>query len=296
MSNLDLTTLFYKVDNFCKEFEPEWFKLLLQSKAQQRNRQHRLNLSEIMTIVIAFHYSGMRTFKDFYLLLPTYDRGAFPGLLSYSRFITVMKICLLPLFAFVKYHQDECTGISFIDATPIVVCHNKRISSHKVFDGIAKRGKSSMGWFFGFKLHIVVNHFGGLLAFKLTAGNVHDITVVEELSQSIFGKLFGDKGYISAKLFEKLLSQGVQLITKMRANMKGKLMPLVDKILLKKRSLVESVYHQMKDVFYVEHTRHRNPINFLVNMLSGLAAYCLYENKPKIRLDWTPSTPILGAP
>jgi hypothetical protein len=188
--------------------------------------------------------------------------------------------------------KGQCTGISIIDSTPIVVCHNKRIHSHQVFESLAKRGKSSMGWFFGFKLHIVINHLGELLAFKMTPGNTSDLKSVEPLSNGLFGKLFGDKGYISQSLFNKLLAKGLHLVTQIRSNMKNKLMNLTDRMMLRKRSLVESVFHIFKDVLTMEHTRHRSPINFMVNMASGLAAYCLSDSKPKMKF----ASSLIGQP
>lgn len=286
MSTIDWIKLFCDVDDFCKKFEPKWHKTLLHCSVKKRDRHSGLCLSEIMTILIAFHYSNLRSFKHFYLLLLMTHRTAFPGLVSYPQFVTLMKSALIPLMAFLKFKTGNCTGISIIDATPIVVCHNKRIYNHKVFAGLAKIGKSTMGWFFGFKLHIIINELGELLAFKLTPGNVDDRSVVGAMSAGLIGKLFGDKGYISSKLFKELLRRGLHLVTQIRSNMKNKLMPLMDRLILRKRSLIETVYHQLKDVMQVEHTRHRSPINFIVNMLSGLAAYTLYENKPKMRFNF----------
>src|SRR5262249_677925 len=145
-----------------------------------------------------------------------HHRDAFPGLVSYSQFVTLMKTALIPLMAFLKFQTGDCTGISIVDATPIVVCHNKRIHNHKVFDGLAKVGKSTMGWFFGFKLHLIINELGEMLAFKLTPGNVDDRSVVGEMSSKLIGKLFGDKGYISSKLFKELLKRGLHLVTQIR--------------------------------------------------------------------------------
>jgi hypothetical protein len=199
--------------------------------------------------------------------------------------VEISKKALVPLYAFIEVSKGECTGLSIIDSTPIIVCHNKRIFNHKVFDGIAKRGKSTMGWFFGFKLHIVINHKGELLAFKMTSGNVNDTKVVEPLSKNLFGKLFGDKGYINQDLFRTLLSKGLQLVTPIRKKMKNKLMDYTDRLILRKRSLVESVFHTFKDIFTIEHTRHRSPWNFIVNILGGLSAYCLSPNKPKMSFN-----------
>ena len=176
-------------------------------------------------------------------------------------------------------------GISFVDSTPLKVCHNKRIPRHRVFEGLAERGKTSMGWFFGFKLHLVVNDRGELLSFALTPGNVDDRKPVPEMARGLFGKLFGDRGYISQKLFDQLMETGLQLITSIRRNMKGRLMLLEDKLMLRKRSIIETINDQLKNISQIEHTRHRSVDNFFVNVVAGLIAYCHKEKKPALNLS-----------
>ena len=200
-----------------------------------------------------------------------------------------MQGALIPLCSFLEFSKGECTGLSIIDSTPIIVCHNKRIFDHKVFDGIAKRGKSTMGWFFGFKLHIIINQMGELLAFKLTPGNMSDSKMIEPLAEGLFGKIFGDKGYLNQKLFKKMLKKGIQIVTQIRSNMKNKLMDYADRIILRKRSLVESVFHIFKDILNMDHTRHRSPTNFMTNLVAGLAAYCLSDRKPRMRMEYNTS-------
>lgn len=142
-----------------------------------------------------------------------------------------------------------------------------------------------MGWFFGFKLHLVINECGELLAVQLTPGNTDDRRPVTEMAKRLFGKLFGDKGYISSDLFDQLWNGGLQLVTHIRHNMKNALMPLIDKILLRKRSLIETVNDQLKNISQVEHTRHRSPVNFMVNLIAGLIAYTHQPKKPSLRLS-----------
>jgi hypothetical protein len=294
MNSDNLITTFCKIDDFCIKFEPEWLATLLSPNSGKRARRSDLSLSEIMTILIYFHSSGMKTFKQFYIVLLTGFRHLFPSLVSYSRFVELMPTALIPLCAFLEYSKGDCTGLSIIDSTPFIVCHNKRIFDHRVFNGIAKRGKSTMGWFFGFKLHIIINQMGELLAFKLTPGNVSDSKMIEPLSEGLFGKLFGDKGYLNQKLFRKMLKKGLQIVTQIRANMKNKLMDYTDRITLRKRSLVESVFHVFKDILNMDHTRHRSPVNFMTNLVAGLAAYCLSDKKPRMRMEYaTSGEPVL---
>jgi hypothetical protein len=281
----NLITIFCNIDDFCIKFEPDWHATLLSNQIGKRDRKSNLRLSEVMTILIYFHLSGMKTFKQYYLLLQNGFKHLFPSLVSYSRFVELIPSALIPLCSFLEFSKGECTGLSIIDSTPIIVCHNKRIFDHKVFDGIAKRGKSTMGYFFGFKLHIIINQNGELLAFKLTPGNVSDSKMLEPLSKNLFGKLFGDKGYLNQKAFKKLLKKGLQLVTQIRSNMKNKLMDYADRITLRKRSLVESVFHIFKDILNIEHTRHRSSINFMTNLVAGLAAYSLSDKKPRMRME-----------
>jgi len=236
-----------------------------------------------LTILIAFHGSGYKTFKEFYTLcVKPHWRNAFPSLVSYNRFVELSRWALMLLCCYLYTRTGEVTGISFIDSTPIEVCHTKRATSHKVFKGHVTWGKNSIGWFYGFKLHLIINDLGELLAFKLTPANVDDRKPVPDLTKNLIGKLFGDRGYISQALFEDLHQRGLQLITRYKKNMKNKLVPLIDKILLRKRAVIESVNDFLKNICQIEHTRHRSVFNFLANLLAGLVAYTYLEKKPSL--------------
>ena len=281
----DLTTLYCSIDDFWKEFKEEWNEHLLSSGQSKRGPQPMMSPSEMMTLVILFHQSGYRTFKHFYLYAEQHLRSYFPQLLSYPRFTYTMKGLFIPLFAYLLHRRGDCTGISFIDSTSIRVCHNKRIPRNRVFHSLAKRGKTTAGWFYGFKLHLIISDRGEILAFQLTQGHVSDVSVVESLSKHITGKLFGDKGYISSSLAHNLLKRGLDLFTTIRSNMKQKLISLKDKILLRKRSIIETVNDQLKNISQIEHTRHRSPQNFLINLLAGLAAYSHQQKKPSLKIE-----------
>jgi hypothetical protein len=285
VSHLDVTQIFCDVDDFCQRFEQLWQQQpQLPSISGEKRSRSRVHLSEVMTIVIAFHGSGYRTFKDFYTLqvLPHWRR-AFPTLVSYNRFVELMPWSLMLLCCSLYTRLGEMTGISFIDSTPLKVCHPKRAHSHRVFAATAAWGKSSMGWYYGFKLHLLINECGELLAFQVTPANVDDRTPVPELTQGIIGKLFGDRGYISQALFEQLWQRGLQLVTKIKKK-KNYLMPLLDKVLLRKRAVIESVNDQLKNIAQIEHSRHRSPLNFMVNLIAGLVAYTYQSSRPALDL------------
>lgn len=282
---MSLLELFCDVDDFLRAFAPQWKASQLQA-GKQRERAGRLCASEVMTILIHFHQSHYRTFKAYYTEhVQVHLTREFPQLVSYSRFVALIPGVMVPMLAYLQSRFGACTGISFIDSTSLEVCDPKRISQHRVFAADARRGKTSMGWFFGFKLHLAVNDCGELLACCLTPGNVDDRMPVVGMVKRLRGKLFGDRGYISAPLAQLLFEQGLQLITKLRKNMKDHLMHLSDKLLLRKRAIIEAIIDQLKNISQIEHSRHRSPVNFVVHLLAGLIAYSHQEKKPGLHLD-----------
>jgi len=281
---MSLLELFVSVDDFCQIFLPVWEQKLMADGSKKRRRTGQLSISEIMTIIIYFHQSRYRNFKAYYTeYVCKHLCSEFPNLVSYERFVILMPSALGPLSAYLKSLYGSCSGLSFIDSTALEVCDNHRIHQHKVFFGLAERGKGSMGWFYGLKLHLVINDRGEILACQITPGNVDDRKPVPVLCKRLFGKLIADRGYISQPLFEQLLDTfNVQLITRLKKNMKNRLMPLIDKLLLRKRAIIESVVDQLKNISQIEHTRHRSPTNAFVNILAGLIAYCHQPKKPSL--------------
>jgi len=286
-----IVTIYCDVDEFCKAFKKYCEGKALPNNASVKGffPKSRMSLSEIMAIVILFHLSHYRQFKWFYIQhVQAHLKSYFPHLVSYNRFVELMQTALLALTVYtMKFCVGKCTGINFIDSTKLQVCHTRRINSHKVFKGIAERGMSSTGWFYGFKLHLIINDMGEILSFCLTPGNVddRDKKVINHLTKDVFGKLFGDKGYLSSKLFKELFAKGITLVTKIKKNMKTVLMDLSDKILLKKRAMIESVNNLLKTTCQIEHSRHRSPWNFLVNLVAGLVAYSYLNTKPSLNID-----------
>src|SRR3982751_1314300 len=283
---MDMVTMFCEIDDFCRSLLAREHPQLPARSGQQKGRGRGLSLSEVMTIVVFFHVSHYRTFKHFYQgRMLTQGRAEFPSLPSYNRFVELIPLTLVPLCSFMQTRKGQPTGIQFIDSLPIRVCHNRRISSHKVFAGLAQRGKGSMGWFYGFKLHLVINDRGEVLGLTLTPWNTDARRPVSKLVRQLWGKLFGDRGYLGQELFEQLWTEGVQLITKLKRKMKNKLMPVLDKLLLRKRALIECVNDQLKNISQIEHTRHRSAANGIVNMLAAVVAYTFQPKKPALDLS-----------
>jgi len=281
-----LTSIFYHVDNFCKELDFFLYGKLLKNEKAKMGRPSKMMISEVMTIAIYFHHSRMRTFKDYYnIIIKGLMYRAFPNLVSYNRFVELMQKILMHINLFFTYCcAGKVTGIAFVDSMPLVVCHNLRINSNKVFNGYAKRGKTSTGWFYGFKLHLIINEYGEIISFIITSGNVDDRNnkVMGHLTKVLRGKLFGDRGYISHPLFKKLYARGIHLFTRVKNNMKNTILKLEDKLLLNKRGIIESVNHKLQNSCQVEHSRHRSVLNFFINVISGLVAYAFLDKKPTI--------------
>lgn len=285
-NDMDLTEIFCKLDDFCTVKNMDARKILTDS-GRKRNRKYRLSPGEIATILVYFHLSNYRTFKHFYIQKIKGSKE-FPNAVSYNRFVELMPIAfVILLFYQIEYSKGKCTGISFIDSTILKACDNRRIHSHKVMKGFAKRGKSSLGWFYGLKLHLITNDKGEIISFYVTTGNTDDRNpeVIEKLCKGVFGKLFGDRGYISQKLFNFLYSQNIQLITKIKKNMRNKLMDLYDKLMLRKRAIIESINDVLKNICQIQHTRHRSSANYFVNLMSGIVAYSFLPKKPSLQLD-----------
>jgi hypothetical protein len=259
---MKLTQLFCDVDDFCQSFIVEWRKNQITSGEKKRNRPPRMSFSEMITLLVYYHQSGYRTFKWFYQNhVQKHWQSAFPGLLSYHRFIELIPQIIVPLTAFMKSRCGIAQGIAFIDSTSLRVGKNIRIPRHKTFVDQAGRGKSSTGGFYnlkvtsGFKLHLIVNDQGEILSFGITPGNVDDRKPVPKLVKSLLGKLFGDRGYISKKLTQLLTGQNVQLITPLKKNMKAQTIEAFDQLLLRKRSLIETINDQLQNIFDLEHSR-----------------------------------------
>lgn len=296
MLTLDkITEIFFLADEYCIHFNKHIdecvVKLSSDSQTKSRNKTCGLSQSEVITILICFHLSDYRTLKHFYCdYVCIHLLKEFPNPVSYNRFVELQSKYALPLLMFVSAQSlGECTGISFIDSTRLVVCAKQRIHQNKVFNGAATRGYSTMGWFYGFKLHLVINDMGEIVAFQLTQGSVSDnnTNLLLTLCKQLFGKLYGDKGYlVKQAVFEQLFHSGVQLITKIKRNMKNKLMSPFDKLMLRKRSVIECVNDALKNICQIEHSRHRSISGFIINLYSGLAAYHLLPKKPSIKTQF----------
>ena len=290
MTDTNLIEIFCIFDDFCKYFTPEFKKHTLQVPGKRhRNRASRMSDSEIMTILVLFYTHRFREFKSFYLgYICQHMYRDFPHRLSYNRFVEWQAQVALHLLLFLQTCAlGKCSGISIIDSTPLASCHIKRERQRRTMRGWAAKGKCTMGWFYGFKLHLVINDKGEIIQWKLTPGNVDDREPLKDkrFTERLFGKLFADRGYISQNLFEMLFVDNIHLVTKIKKNMKNSLMSLYGKSLLRKRSVIETVNDELKNVCQIEHTRHRSFDNFATNLIAGLIAYNLLPKKPEMNIE-----------
>ena len=261
-------------------------KTLISSDGKvRRNRKASLSDSEIMTILIAFQFGSFRNFKHYYLFfIKEHLKSFFPRAVSYNRFVELESRVFFQMMFFLNLSAfGHCSGISFVDSTMIPVCHNLRRYTNKVFKGLATDGKGTMGWCHGFKLHFVCNDRGEIITFCFTGANVDDRNpkVWAVMAKELYGKLFADRGYISPKLFDMLFEDGVHLVTGIRTNMKNKIMPMWDKIMLRRRCIIETINDMLKNTAQLVHSRHRSVNNFIMNMVATLAAYSFFDNKPQ---------------
>ena len=286
LSENKITEIFYLVDEFCVEFNKN---ISAYQIGKETRKKPKMSQSEVITIMILFHSGAFKTLKHFYLFYVKKHMGKeFPCTVSYNRFVELQQASALAMTLFLKTCcMGKCTGISYIDSTPIRVCKNKRIPRHRVFEGIAARGKITMGYFYGFKLHFVINDKGEILSFVITPGNTDDREPLKDKNfiEKLKGKLYADKGYISRKLTEVLFVDGLHLITYIRNNMKNVLMEMKDKIYLRKRTVIETINDVLKNQCSIEHSRHRSFNNFATNIIAGLIAYSFQPKKPAIKFE-----------
>lgn len=274
-----LTRLFIFIDDFSKAFishgevESDNEFLVLYSRLKNQNNC-QLHLSEILTITVYFHSSGFKTFKHYYKFLERYHMKEFPTLISYNRFVEIKNNYAFELFVLSQLILADCDGLSYIDSTHLSVCHIKREYIHATFDGIASKSKSTMGWYFGFKLHMITNQYGHPISYELTRASVDDRQAPDRLFDKIFGELYGDKGYLGKPFIERMSEKSIKIITALKKNMKPQIMPVGQSEKLNKRSIIESVFNCLKNHLNMQHTRHRNPKNYVINLIGAITAYC----------------------
>ena len=287
-----LIEIYFHVDEFCKQNRDFLFKLLKENGAYKKKHGSTLTLSEVITILIFFHYSGYKDFKSYYLQMVCKQlKRDFPHLVSYSRFVELIPRALLVMSLLLKSRcgQSAPTGIYYMDSSSLAVCHSKRVHQHRTFKGLADWGKTSVGWFYGFKYHLLINHKGELLRFYFSKASCSDTNakILYFLTRYLKGSVFADKGYLMSAAKKHFVEQeGLKVITKQRKNAKQAVaIDSYESTCLHRRGLIESVIALHKQVATIEHTRHRSPVNAFTHMLAALVAYSFYPQKPSVEIN-----------
>jgi hypothetical protein len=283
--------IYCQIDDFMIDYDAviKNAGIISDRRLKLRKRKFRMSDSEVMTMMVLFHLKSYRNLKEFYsTYVCKHMQDFFPKTVSYNRFVELQKRVIQPLSVYLKLRGlGKCTGISFIDSTPLKVSHIKREKQHKVFKGIVEKSFGTMGWYYGFKLHLIANDKGELFDFLITKANVDDRQPLKDKSfhDKVFGKIYGDKGYLGKDLFDKLFTDGIHLVRKLRKNMKQKKQEFMDRVILRKRAVIESINDVLKNICYIEHSRHRSFDNFIANLIAGLTAYSFLDSKPSVKIQ-----------
>jgi hypothetical protein len=278
-----LVKMYSELDDLLQDYQ-----FFLVSKGEKfERRKTLLSDAETGTILAMYHLFGYKCFKYYYedMILGRL-KSWFPNAPQYKVFLRYTKMSweLMHLWLLFKIAGSKKSGTYFIDSKKLEVCHLKRAHQHQVFKDVAHKGKTSTGWFYGLKVHLVINDLGEIMAFEITPGNVADNNreLLKRLLDDLQGICVGDKGYQSA-LFECFYEKSLHLLVKPKKNAKKKVpeqMRLVK--LSRKRALIESVFDILSSVLDIEHSRHRSSTNGFVNILSALVAYQYREQKPSL--------------
>jgi len=279
-----LTQIFIDCDDFMKDFQP-WF--VHHGIGGAASPVSKLSGSEIITICIAYHFSRYDCFKSFYRqMVEKQLKPYFPDIPSYPRFVSLRKHCLLEMSLFLVSRMSlPGQQANFIDSKQLPSCHIKREKNHKTMKGLASKGKTSTGWFFGLKLHLVINQYAQLCNFMLTGGRVSDNNgkALKTLFKRLKGLFFGDKGYLT-KLKGWLSERGVYLVTKARKNMRHRKLALSEKHYLRHRGIIETVFGLLCFQADIDHARHRSQKGMVMNLFSGLLAYTYFDALPRLKM------------
>ncbi len=265
-----LSILLKNLKNFYQIYEKQQHSYVIGK--MPREKHMKLSHHEIMAITLLYHLSGYRNFRLFYEeLLCKYLRNSFKNIVSYSWFIRLNKRYMHAMLCYLTSKMQSSHEVSYIDSTSLKACHIKRSYNHKTFKGLAEKGYTSVGWFYGFKLHLVIDIYGNIVDFCLTKGNKHDTYALDKLNKNIKGLLFGDKGYISQKKAKELEVLSIKLITKTRRNMKPKRLSKEEQALLRCRGVIETVIGQLKEMHHIENTKIRSFEGWIMNILEQQA-------------------------
>lgn len=256
------------------------FSVIRPSQGHPPTKTRNLSLAELVTLVLFKQFTGHKTWKAFYRYIKTYHSQDFPQLPEYQNFVGAMNAlspyAMIMTTAFCSFFrkQTKTQELKIADSTKLAVCNIKREFSHKVCKGLARKSKSTMGWFYGFKLHIVCNQLMQILECTILTATVDDRAALELIWAHIFGLIVADAGYLGKNRADKARAHGKILFTAVKANMK-KLMTDWQHDLLKARQIIETVFSVLKLRLGIETSLPRSPLGYFAHYAWCLAAYQL---------------------
>ena len=270
--------IFDQIDNLLKTMSASLKRKLLSDLRPKGGRPSGLSLQAILAFGIFRFATGVKDVKHYHRkLLSSYSKelGRIPNYGNFNALMNQATPYVIFLLQWICYcHQSAGGGLYFMDSTPMKVCENKRIFDHKVCEDMAQRGKSSMGWFFGFKLHVVCDSLGRLVSLLITPGNTDDRKFALKLLKGLRGLCVADAGYVSKKLMQELYQQGLLLLTDVRNSMK-RLMSETQHGLLKLRQRIEGVFSCLKHRLKAEASIARSPLGYLSRCLYACLTFAL---------------------
>lgn len=283
----DLTILLIAIFCFVDDFH-EHILTLLRPALIRPHQQHpplkRRNLSttELVSLALFFQFTGHRSWRDFYKYIKTHYRQDFPDLPSYRNFVAAMNalspyaVILLQAFCALFRQTTPATAAKFADSTNLPVCSIKREFSHQVMKLFATKSKTTMGWFYGLRLHVLCNELMQILECRITTATVGERAALESMWNYIFGLIVADAGYLGQEFQTRARSLGKQLLTGARANMK-KLLTKKQHELLQLRQVIETIFSVLKTRLGLGSTLPRSPLGHFARYVWCLAAYQLKQ-------------------
>jgi len=279
--------IFDRIDDLLKAMSISLRRKLLADLKPKGGRPSGLSLPAILTLGIFRFATGVKDVKHYHRkLVSSYSQelGRIPNYGNFNALMNQATPYVIFLLEWICYsNKSTSNGAYFLDATSLKVCENKRIFDHKVCEDIAQRGKSSMGWFFGFKLHVVCDSLGRLVSLLITPGNTDDRKFVLKLLKGLKGLCVADAGYVSKKLMHELYEQGLLLLTDVRNSMK-RLMSEAQHAVLKLRQRIEGIFSCLKHRLKAEASIARSPLGYVSRCLYACLTFALSKELETIAL------------
>ena len=265
------------VDNFVKMIESKSLK-------SPAGRKSMLTKTDYITLTIFKQEYGLKTTKQLYEFVQEYMQKDFSPLPSYQQFNEGIKSTfsyfVMIAWLLTRLTRKKDAKYHIVDSSPLPVCNNQYRFQAKLFKGLARSGKNMNGWYWGFKLHLIINHDMEIESIKISDGSTSDIDALEgDFIDGIRGWLVGDKGYIGQKKAQELAAQGIKLITRTRKNMRKVPALPIHNYLLSKRQAVESTFSYLKYRLSVLSSYARSVEGFFVNVFSAIVTYSLNLKK-----------------